>query len=477
MSWLDRHRPVAVISIVLFLSANQSISAQELGAVSDDQPHGVSSSTTLFVEPRPLAVIKPHKTRSATVQWRSLLGDSLRFWAVEHAFRCATEEGTREGFGNPFFKGYFRSVINLHGWADGDEFYVNYVGHPMQGAVASNIWANNDPAFHQVGFSSDSRYWKSKIRGLAFSFLQSAQFEMGPMSEASIGNIQSEYPQQGFVDFVMTPAGGLAWSLGEDVIDRYIIHYLETRTQNRWARLLARGGLNPARSMGNVMGGKLPWHRNNRPGVGKYDPAIASMLIKQPQPARIIAPPGVDKFDFTFRSVIRSYIGKNSPGMCVGGEGVGAFRVSTDWQALVTVGGCKTFGLPENVTGDSLDYMVGARWSQAASSNWIPRAQILVGGVKVTQERMFPETKNFLLKAAIEEGEPKPSHEQYTLSTDRNNFAIRAGLGLDVKLNRAIALQLAALDYSHAWGSQLGSTDYRNNVQFTAGMVLRMGTW
>jgi len=46
------------------------------------------------------------------------------------AFRCATEQGTRDGFSNPFFRGSLElSAKILHGWNDGDPFLVNYIGH------------------------------------------------------------------------------------------------------------------------------------------------------------------------------------------------------------------------------------------------------------------------------------------------------------------------------------------------------------
>ena len=61
---------------------------------------------------------------------------SGRFLAVEHAFRLATEPGTRDGLKGKFFGNYARAVGSIHGWSDGDEFYVNYVGHPAQGSVA-----------------------------------------------------------------------------------------------------------------------------------------------------------------------------------------------------------------------------------------------------------------------------------------------------------------------------------------------------
>jgi hypothetical protein len=74
----------------------------------------------------------------------------------------------------PFFKGWIQSAGNLHGWADGDKFYVNYVGHSMQGAVSGLIWAHNDRDYRMAGFGRNSYYWKSRLRAAAFTYLYSA---------------------------------------------------------------------------------------------------------------------------------------------------------------------------------------------------------------------------------------------------------------------------------------------------------------
>ncbi len=179
----------------------------------------------------------------------------MAFLTVEHTFRYATEWGTRDAFDTPFWPGYLASVGNLHGWADGDPFLVNYVGHPMQGAVAGFIWQHNDRAYRDVVFGENRRYWKAKLRGAAFSYLYSVQFEIGLLSEASIGHIQAQFPQQGFVDHVITPTVGLAWTLAEDSLDRYVITLFEEHNRNPYFRLLLRSGLNPSRSMANVMNG------------------------------------------------------------------------------------------------------------------------------------------------------------------------------------------------------------------------------
>ena len=152
----------------------------------------------------------------------------------------------------------------MHGWADGDTFLVNYIGHPMEGAVTGFIWQHNDRAYRDVVFGKNARYWKSKLRSAAFSYVFSVQFEIGPVSEASLGHIQAVYPAQGFVDHVVTPAIGMGWTILEDSLDRYLIRTIEAHTPNPYLRALSRG-LNPARSFANMFEGRYPWERDDRP--------------------------------------------------------------------------------------------------------------------------------------------------------------------------------------------------------------------
>jgi hypothetical protein len=203
--------------------------------------------------------------KSKKVNWTSLVVQELRFLAIEQGFRLATEQGTREG-GFGLGRSYWNSVSNLHGWADGDPFYVNYIGHPMNGSVAGYIWQQNDPRFRNIEFGKNPAYWKAKLRGAVFAWAQSEQFEIGPFSEASIGKVQSQFPQQGFVDHTITPVMGLAWTLAEDSLDKYIIKRVEDRTQNPYVRLLLRMGLNPTRTFANVIGLRVPWARDTRWG-------------------------------------------------------------------------------------------------------------------------------------------------------------------------------------------------------------------
>jgi hypothetical protein len=173
------------------------------------------------------------------IYWGNLGKDSLRFLAIMHAFRWATEAGTRAG-GVGINQGKFNSVGNLHGWADGDPFYVNYIGHPMQGAVSGRLFLINDPKYNRFEFGDGPDYWKAKLRATAFSWAFSEQFEIGLLSEASIGHIQAQFPQQGFVDPVITPIVGFGWMVGEDALDRYVVRPIEGCSRHQAQRAIPR---------------------------------------------------------------------------------------------------------------------------------------------------------------------------------------------------------------------------------------------
>jgi len=215
---LIRGRAVLAICLALLCSGAVYVHAQAIAGIPRDPsevslpPIGRSSSSlnnsvdsgaAASSSATGIMAVSPTPKRETGIDWRHLAEGSLAFLTLEHAFRYATEYGTRDAFHTAFWPGYFDSVQNLHGWADGDPFLVNYIGHPMQGAVAGFMWQHNDRAYRDVVFGENSRYWKEKLRGAAFSYLYSVQFEIGPISEASIGHIQAQFPQQGFVDQVI----------------------------------------------------------------------------------------------------------------------------------------------------------------------------------------------------------------------------------------------------------------------------------
>lgn len=197
-------------------------------------------------------------------QWRPALAQAGLFLGIQHGFRFATEPSTRANLKGRFWSDYLDSADSISGWKDGDPYVVNYVGHPMMGAVTGFIQVQNDPRGRAKTFGLNGGYWKSRLKAAAFSTAYSLQFELGPISESSLGNVGIDGKGHGAVDLVVTPTLGAAWQLTEDALDRLIVERLERRTANRALRIVLRAGLNPSRSFANALRFKAPWHRDTR---------------------------------------------------------------------------------------------------------------------------------------------------------------------------------------------------------------------
>jgi hypothetical protein len=192
---------------------------------------------------------------------------SLMFLGVEHGFRLMEEKKTRQQLSGRFFHDWFASVENLHGWNDGGSFFSNWVCHPVQGSVSAFIYAQNNPQSRRAKFGANKDYIHGKTKQFIFSYLYSLQFEIGPISECSIGNLgQSFGPeswqqrgQQAYIDQVVTPVIGTAWSIGEDLVDqKFLRPFME---DHRFLGKLLCGLLNPTRMVANAFAFHSPWYR------------------------------------------------------------------------------------------------------------------------------------------------------------------------------------------------------------------------
>ena len=420
-------------------------------------------------------VIDPVKSSSGqtngnAVDWQAIARQSAIFTGVQHAFRLGTEPGTRSGMKGPFWGGYADSVGNLHGWGDGDVFYVNYIGHPMQGAVSGMIYVQNDPQARLMRAGRDPRYWRSRMKAMGASWAYSTWFEIGPVSEASVGKIQGRRPQQGFVDHVITPVVGTGWLIAEDFLDEKIILPFERRFENTFARMMMRSWLNPSRSFSNALRLKVPWYRDSRGGIlqGHYRaPHVmepeAPREFPKAAPIEVTALPFWTRFDGT---------------QCAGGGGQAAFRLSPSWQIVGQLSGCQLRDLALNKTGDSLTYAIGPRWTPLAERRLSPFAQVLVGGNKLTRYEVDPIREKLLKAEAKRKGRELPGPESYSQSDIRHGLALLAGTGIDIRLNPAFAFRLASVEYARSWaGSTTDSRSYNQGLQLSTGVILRMGTW
>jgi len=428
----------------------------------------------------PPIIIQPSETQHVGVQWGSLMKSSLMYLGVMHSFRLATEAGTREGLHNSVVGGYFDALGAMHGWSDGDGYYENYLGHPIEGAVSGYIWIHNDPRYRTVQFGGDRDYWMSRLRAYAFAWAFSEQFEIGPISEASIGQIQRYCCAYGFVDHIMTPNGALAWVLAGDALDRYVTVPLENKTHSTATRILARLALNPPQSFANLMMFQYPWRRENRATVTEYNGVMylrrSGSLAEAVNPAASRAP-----FDLVPKiEVVATVPGFYRVGglSCPGGGAVGALRASDFWQWTLEVSGCALGNsLPRNWSGDSLTFTFGPQWIVHTAGRWSPHAHFRVGGQKITEEKSDPELKKRILSGLPKDAKTSKYRDLYTQHWETTGFSLSVGGGLDVGINRALAVRVANIDYTRSWLGTLNGTNFDQGLRFSTGLVLRVGTW
>lgn len=423
------------------------------------------------IDPAPAVASTP--STSNAVEWHNLARQTMLFTGIQHAFRLGTEPGTREGMKGPFWGGYADAVGSLHGWGDGDPFLVNYIGHPMQGAVSGYLYIQNDPRARVMRFSRDPRYWRSRMKAMGFAWAYSTWFEIGPLSEASIGKIQSRRPQQGFVDHVVTPVIGTGWLVTEDFLDEKVILPFERRFNNTFARMMMRSWLNPSRSFSNALRGKVPWYRDTRGGIwARNYRAPHELELETPRTLPKAAP-----LELTALPIWTHY----GDTQCAGGGGQAAFRLSRSWQLVAQVSGCELRDLAPNSSGDMLTYVIGPRWTPLSERRLSPYAEFLFGGSKLTRYDVDREREHVLKSEAIRKGVAVPPEEAYSQTDIYHGLALTAGTGVDIRLNPALALRLASIEYARSWaripGSVTEGRSYNQGLQLSTGVILRMGTW
>ena len=208
--------------------------------------------------PGDAATVQNGKTEG--FHWRSAIGQSLMFLAVQHGY-AFTQPKTREALKGKFWKDYVASVKSLSGWEDGGRFFTNYIAHPMQGAFTGFIYVQNDPKGLKQQFGASGDYWRSRLKAMAWSAAWSTQFEIGPLSQASIGNVGLK-GKQTWGDIVVTPTVGTAMLVSEDAIDRFVMKRIERATGNFYVRIFSRMLLNPTRTVANLFRFKEPWYRD-----------------------------------------------------------------------------------------------------------------------------------------------------------------------------------------------------------------------
>jgi hypothetical protein len=208
------------------------------------------------------------------VSWPRVLSQSFFFLSTQHLGNIAMDHDTRNALTHGSFWGDYTYCVEHYRWSrwkDDDPFFVDYVGHPMMGAVTSSIYEQNDPKQRALMYENSRRYWMGRLRAMAYSAAYSAQWKVGPLSEASIGNTGLFYyvrardrvwtNETGMQDFFFTPIGGMAWNVGEDVFDRFVLSRVRHATRNKWL-LLASSMATPGKSAANVSRFRATYYRD-----------------------------------------------------------------------------------------------------------------------------------------------------------------------------------------------------------------------
>jgi hypothetical protein len=200
--------------------------------------------------------------------WKPALIESGVFLGLQHGFRL-TQEKTRRELGGPFFRDWGQSIKNLRGWEDGDNFFTNYIAHPGQGGITGRIFINNSDMAKKQEFGKSKKYWESRFKAMAWSAVWSTQFELGPISEANIGNVglrqKNGHSTMAYVDLVMTPVAGTGLVIAEDAVDKYFLrNWLEKKTANKFIIRISRSLFTPTTSIANLLRRRPPWSRDNR---------------------------------------------------------------------------------------------------------------------------------------------------------------------------------------------------------------------
>jgi hypothetical protein len=216
---------------------------------------------------------------------QGLLWQSLAFTGIELGYRASTDFFMRyEVAHGPYWHNYMVSLQHwdMNRWSDGDDFLVDDIGHPMQGAVSAFIEIQNSPRQRRLRLSKSKEYWRSRFLGMMWATVFSTQQKIGPLGEAALGSdggytyvpncaypCSSWRPGQtylnntGWTDFIMTPVGGTAWVVFEDFLDREVSDRVQNAMPNSVVLPnIVRAALNPARSMANFVRWRNPWYRD-----------------------------------------------------------------------------------------------------------------------------------------------------------------------------------------------------------------------
>ncbi|MGI8772088.1 MAG: hypothetical protein ACR2JE_11705 [Acidobacteriaceae bacterium] len=229
---------------------------------------------------------KPGTASNLRYHWKGLLWQSFAFNLAMNGFRVADDATMRDQLAHkPYWHDYIASIkqFNMRRWNDGDDFLVNYVGHPLEGSVASFIEIQNSPTQARIRWNQPG-YMNSRFKAFLWSLAFSTQSEIGPLGEAGIGSEGGftygtkcfehctpgvnfkpgdHYTNNtGWVDFIITPTVGMLWVFAEDFLDKDVSDRVSGGDRTRDLSRVVHGALNPSRTFANFLRGRNPWYRD-----------------------------------------------------------------------------------------------------------------------------------------------------------------------------------------------------------------------
>ena len=460
------------------------------GTIPNDLPARTPNFADFRVNPQ-----DQKSRREGRFRWGPAFGESLLYTGIMHTFDLASQPGTRDTLNGHWFTHYQQSLASLRGWSDGDTFMAPYVAHPIEGSIFGYIQRQNDPKYRLVQWGDGREYWISMLRSMAYSAVWHTQWKIGPISEASIGNVML-HASPGFITLVDTPTLGFCTMLAEDAADRYLIMGLENRTTNRAIIILARSFLNPGRTFANMMAFRAPWVRDTRLNLFGENYIIRQQLFEDykdggDKPFQFVKnawkPVGVEferpprkeaDIELTAFPYYETFLGGGS---CIGGGGTGATRVNPALQILTEVSGCLIMNMPQhNISADSLFYGSGLRWTPMADHRFSPYAQFLFGGRRIAMEIVDKDLRENLLKDWNDGNGTLPhfpKRSDFSIETSQNGPSIAVGGGFDWVITRPFAWRVLNVEYTHSWMDGIDQIHPQNGLKITTQAVVRIGTW
>jgi hypothetical protein len=266
--------------------ANEAARADSsVGGEAAPTESAVAGAVAPVVPPYRSVAAVPKPKHSGGIHWGPLFRDWWVNLVMDQTVRIVKEPKTRNALSGPFFHDWFHTVSTYHftRWNDDDKFITSNLGHPAQGAIVAAIfWQNDDHVrFSDQDFHS-AAYRKALLQSFLFVTFDAVQWKLGPLSESSIGNVglpahwwEEQWactqfkitcePRTGLNDLLLNEFGGTAMIIGFQWLDKHVQKRIERHVQSRALIDTTRMLSNPPQSVANIVRGKVPWFRDNRP--------------------------------------------------------------------------------------------------------------------------------------------------------------------------------------------------------------------